>query len=108
MNGRKKERKKERRKKTDRQTDRQKDRKKERQTDRKKERKTGENTRKEEGKELLLVAYRPSNMLVYLRGGSAQTVVRSATLSFKLHIKHCMPTSHGILTPVQPVPALIL
>ena len=27
-----------------------------------------------------LVAYRPSNMLVYLRDGSAQTIVRAATL----------------------------
>ena len=28
----------------------------------------------------LLVAYRPSNMRVYLRDGSAQTILRAATL----------------------------
>ena len=28
----------------------------------------------------LLVAYRPSNMPVYLRDGSAQTILRAATL----------------------------
>ena len=34
------------------------------------------------GKDLfcLLVAYRPSNMRVYLRDGSAQTILRAATL----------------------------
>ena len=31
-----------------------------------------------------LVALRPSNMLVYLRDGSAQTVLRAATLRQKL------------------------
>ena len=29
---------------------------------------------------VLLVASRPSNMLAYLRGGSAQTILRAATL----------------------------
>ena len=34
-----------------------------------------------EGKRFcLLVAYRPSNMRVYLRDGSAQTILRAATL----------------------------
>ena len=68
-------------------------------------------------------------MLVYLRDGSAQTVVRAATLRWKLQIKLSTsqhtdtgPTSRSadpitpgawqdhcsILTPGQPVPALIL
>ena len=34
-----------------------------------------------------LVAYRPSNMLVYLRDGSAQTILRADTLKYKLQIK---------------------
>ena len=44
----------------------------------------------------LLVAYRPSNMLVYLRDGSAQTVVRAATLRQKLQTK--LSTSPSILS----------
>ena len=35
---------------------------------------------KDEGLFCLLVAYRPSNMRVYLRDGSAQTILRAATL----------------------------
>ena len=31
-----------------------------------------------------LLAYRPSNRLVYLRDGSAQTIIRAATLRYKL------------------------
>ena len=35
----------------------------------------------------MLAAERPSNRLVYLRDGSAQTILRAATLSDKLQIK---------------------
>ena len=37
---------------------------------------------------------RPSNMLVYLRDGSALTVVRAATLRQKLQIKPAVPSGH--------------
>ena len=43
-------------------------------------------------------------MLVYLRDGSAQTTVRSATLRQKLQIKLAVSTSHSVLTPGRPVP----
>ena len=56
----------------------------------------------------LLVAWRPSNMLVYLRDGSAQTILRAATLRQKLQIQRSTSPSHGILTPGRPVPALTL
>ena len=56
----------------------------------------------------VLVAKRPSNMLVYLRDGSAQTGLRTATLRWKLQIKLPISPIHGILTPDQPVPALTL
>ena len=55
-----------------------------------------------------LVAYRPSNMLVYLRDGSAQTSLRAATLRQKLRIKLSTPPSHSILTPGRPIPSLTL
>ena len=55
-----------------------------------------------------LVALHPSNMLVHLKGGSAQTSVRAATLRQKLQIKLSVSPSHSILTPGQPVPALTL
>ena len=48
----------------------------------------------------------PANMLVYLRDGSAQTVVRTATMRLKLQIRFSLSSSHSILTPGQPVPAL--
>ena len=51
----------------------------------------------------LLLVQRPSNMLVYLRGGSARTIVRAATLSQKLRIQLSISPSHSILTPGQPV-----
>ena len=56
----------------------------------------------------LLVAQRPSNMRVYLRDGSAQTIVRAATLRQKLQIQLSTSPSHSILTPGRPVPALTL
>ena len=55
-----------------------------------------------------LVAYCPSNMLVYFRDGSAQTSSCIATLKQKLQIKSSTSPRHRILTPGQPVPALTL
>ena len=45
-------------------------------------------------------------MLVYIRDGSAQTIVRTATLRYKLKIKLSISPSCSILTPGWPVPAL--
>ena len=45
-------------------------------------------------------------MLVYLKGRSAQTILRAATLRQKLHIKFSAASSHSKLTPGQPVPSL--
>ena len=45
-----------------------------------------------------------TNMLVYLRDGSAQTSVRATTLRHKLQINLAISSSHSILTPDQPVP----
>ena len=56
----------------------------------------------------LLVSEHPSNMLVYIRDGSAQTSVHAATLRQKLQIKLSLSPSHSILTPHQPVPVLTL
>ena len=53
-----------------------------------------------------LLAKRPSNMQVYLRDGSAQTVLPAATLRCKLQTKLPISPSHSILTPGKPVPAL--
>ena len=53
-----------------------------------------------------VVALRTSNMLVYLRDGSAQTVVRAATPREELQIKLFISPSHNILTPGRPVPVL--
>ena len=53
---------------------------------------------------LLLAAQRPCNMLVYLRGGSAQTSLRAATLRWKLQIQLSTSPSQSILTPGQPNP----
>ena len=47
-------------------------------------------------------------MLACLSDGSAQTVVRAATLIQKLQIKLFTSPSHSILTPGQLVPALHL
>ena len=55
-----------------------------------------------------LVALRPSNMLVHLRDGSAQTILRAATLRQKLQIQLSTSPSHSILTPGRPVPGLTL
>ena len=56
----------------------------------------------------LLVAKRPSNMLVYLRNGSAQTIGCAATLRWKLQIKISISPSLSVLTPGQAVPSLTL
>ena len=53
-----------------------------------------------------LVAWRPSSMLVYLRNGYLQTFVCAVTLP--LQIKFAVSSSHVMLTPSQPVPALTL
>ena len=55
-----------------------------------------------------LVVYRPSNMLLYLRDRSAQTILPAATLRRKSQIKLSTSPSHSILTLGQPVPALTL
>ena len=41
---------------------------------------------------------------MYLGDGSAQTIVRAATLRQKLQIKLSLSPRHNILTPDQPVP----
>ena len=43
---------------------------------------------------------------MYLRDGSAQTILRAATLRQKLQIKLSTSPSHSILTPGRPVPVL--
>ena len=45
---------------------------------------------------------------MYLRDGSAQTILRAATLRYKLQIQRSTSTSHSILTPGRLVPALTL
>ena len=47
-------------------------------------------------------------MQVYLGDGSAQTIVRAATLRQKLPNKLAISRSHSILTSGQPVPELTL
>ena len=47
-------------------------------------------------------------MQVYLKDGSAQTILRAATLRQKLQTKISISPSHSILIPGQPVPALTL
>ena len=42
-------------------------------------------------------------MIVYLRYGSAQTIVRAAALKYKLQIPLSISPSHSILTPRQPI-----
>ena len=56
----------------------------------------------------LLVAYRPINMLVYLRDGCAKTSLRAATLRWKLQIQFSTSPNHSILTTGRPITALIL
>ena len=46
-------------------------------------------------------------MLVCHRDGSAQTILRAATLRQKLQIQLSTSPTHSILTPGRPVPALI-
>ena len=48
------------------------------------------------------------DMLVYLRDGPAQTILRAATLRKKWRIQLSTSPSHSILTPGRPVPALTL
>ena len=55
-----------------------------------------------------LIASRPSNMRVYLRDGSAQTILRAATLRWKLQTKVSISPSQSILTPGRQVLALTL
>ena len=50
----------------------------------------------------------PATCEVYLRDGSAPTILRAATLRWKLQIQLSISPSHRILTPGQPVPALTL
>ena len=47
-------------------------------------------------------------MRAYLRDGSAQTILCTATLRQKLQTKLSISSSYSILTPGQPVPALTL
>ena len=47
-------------------------------------------------------------MRVYLRDWSTQTILRAATLRYKLQIKLSISSSHSILTLGHPVPALTL
>ena len=49
------------------------------------------------------VALRPSNLQVYRRGRTAQTIVCAATLREKLKIKLSISSHHSIVTPGQPV-----
>ena len=56
-----------------------------------------------------LLAYRPSDRLVFVADGSAVIIVaRAATLSSKLQIKLSISPMHSILTLGQPVLALTL
>ena len=55
-----------------------------------------------------LVAQRPSNILVHLTDGSAQTLGRTATLKWNLQVPLSISPSHSRLTSGQPVPALTL
>ena len=56
----------------------------------------------------LFVGFLTSQQHVYLRDGSAQTILRAATLRKKLQMKLSTSPSHSILTPGRPVPALTL
>ena len=49
-----------------------------------------------------LVAYRPSNMQVYLRDGSAQTILRTATLRQKLQTFHLTRSQYTDTGPTSP------
>ena len=80
----------------------------------KKKKKTEEEEEGEEEEEEVclfvcwLDALSPSHRLVYLRDGSAQTILRAATLRYKLQIQRSTSPSHSILTPGRPVPVLTL
>ena len=50
----------------------------------------------------------PATGRVYLREGSASTMVRAATLRQKVHIKLAVSSAHSILTPGQGARTLIL
>ena len=56
----------------------------------------------------IIIFFGSSNMLVYLRDGSARAILRAATLRYNLQIKLSISPSHGILTSGQQVPALTL
>ena len=56
----------------------------------------------------LLIAEHPSNMPVYIRGGSARTVVRAATSRYTLQTKLSVSPIQSILTPGKLVPARTL
>ena len=45
-------------------------------------------------------------MLVWLKDGSAQRIVRAATLRLKLQIRFALLLNHSVPSPVQPVLAL--
>ena len=47
-------------------------------------------------------------MRLYLRDGSAQTILRAATLRYKLQIQLSISPSHSMPTPGQPVPSKVL
>ena len=53
----------------------------------------------------LLVTQHPSDMQVYLSDGFALTIVRAATLRYKLQIKLSTSRNHNRLTSGQPVPS---
>ena len=55
-----------------------------------------------------LLAEHPSDMIVYLIDGSAHTVLRTATMRYKLQIQLSTSPSHSILSQGQPVPVLTL
>ena len=55
-----------------------------------------------------LLAHHPSDMLVYLRDGPAQTSMCAAKLRQTLQVELCTSPAHSILTPGRPVPALTL
>ena len=55
-----------------------------------------------------LLAYHPSNVLVYLSDRSAKKIVRVATLRHMLQIKLFISPTHTLLTLGQTVPALTL
>ena len=55
---------------------------------------------------VVVVVVVPSNIPVYLRDGSAKTILRAATVGEKFQTELSISPSHLILTPSQPVLAL--